>query len=90
MASPRGCAPAPIAPADQPFLDEALVFAYQHDGSMSAPSGQHDDRIMATAIAWHLVRQPPPGALLREHLQAREDANDARELAYLTSQLPDR
>lgn len=49
-------------PRSQAFLDEALIFAYQDNGSMSAPSGMHDDRVMAHAIGVHLLSQPDTAA----------------------------
>jgi hypothetical protein len=56
----RGLREGNYQPRSQAFLDEALIFAYQDNGSMSAPSGYHDDRVMSHAIAVHLLALPDP------------------------------
>jgi hypothetical protein len=57
------------------FLSEARVFAVQSNGSMSAPSGQHDDRVMSRAIAAYLLTQP-----IRTGHQAVQDLHTRSEL----------
>jgi len=50
-----------LIPRSQALLDEALVYAYQDNGSMSAPPSYHDDLVISHAIAAHLLALPDPG-----------------------------
>ncbi len=60
-----------------PFLAEASIFAVQKNGSMSAPSGFHDDRVMSRAITCHLLTQPSRTThALLDHLREREAERD--------------
>jgi|SRR6185437_13034686 len=61
------------------FLAEARIFAVQKNGSMSAPPGFHDDRVMSRAILCYLLAQPRRGAgALLDHLQSRIEARETR------------
>ena len=45
-------------PLDPIFLAEALVYGYRANGAMGAPSGFHDDVVMAHAIAVYIAGLP--------------------------------
>lgn len=57
----------------RPFVDEARVYAYQDNGSTSAPTGYHDDRVMARAIGVWILTQPNLGQSAFDDLAAREE-----------------
>lgn len=57
-------------PRDPVFLHEARAFSYRADGGMSAPSGQHDDTVIAHAIAVYLAGKSQP---IAEALQCFRD-----------------
>lgn len=47
-----------LFPRTLTFLNEALVYAYLENGSMSAPEGYHDDTVAAFWIAAFLLTRP--------------------------------
>jgi hypothetical protein len=44
------------------LIDECLTFITTDTGSREAQPGKHDDRVIATAIAWQVRKRPTPGA----------------------------
>jgi hypothetical protein len=68
-------------PRSQAMLDEALIYAYQDNGSMSAPSGYHDDLIIAHAIAVHLLSQPDPSQQALDYVSQWQSLTQQRRAA---------
>lgn len=65
-------------PRSQVFLDEALIYAYQDNGSMGAPNSYHDDLVMAHGIVAHLLARTPNTGSLLDQLTERQKARDLR------------
>jgi hypothetical protein len=62
----------------QSMLDEALIYSYQDNGSMSAPSGMNDDLVISHAIAIHLATQPDAASRMMGWIDAMGDTLSQR------------
>jgi hypothetical protein len=63
----------------QKMLDEALIFAYQDNGSMSAPQGMHDDLVIAHAIAIYLASLPDMAKGALSYIEQMRSLVDGRQ-----------
>lgn len=75
-------------PRSQAFYDEALVYAYDDKGKMSAPPGYHDDLVMAHAIAAYLLLRPDPIAAQLDEMTRMLTKMDAAQDSHFPGGIP--
>jgi hypothetical protein len=75
-----------LFPRTLTFLNEALVYAYQDNGSMSAPEGYHDDTVAAFWIVAFLLTRPGLTDHIMDFIRGRAAQTQTRLQQHLDTQ----